>query len=181
MRCLTVHRPWAGCFFRSRFAKDVENRGRITHVRGPLLIHAGLAYDDRAQVFIYRITRDNPPENAGGFILGKVELWDCVPPTNVESFDPPLPCSPWHEHGAWGWRVRNPVRFQEPIPYKGSQGFYDVPTYVYVWGNNEKRLGLKGRECVVLKRMKKNSVAVIFLDDGHMEITSRNALRRSRT
>ena len=50
--------------------------------------------------------------------------------------------------------------------------------YVYAWGNNEKRKTLRGRECVILHRLKKNSVIVEFVDNGQRECVSRYALRK---
>ena len=49
--------------------------------------------------------------------------------------------------------------------------------YVYAWGNNEKRVTLKGRKCEVLHRLSRNSVHVRF-ENGQEEIISRNAIRR---
>jgi len=50
--------------------------------------------------------------------------------------------------------------------------------YVFTWGNNEKRKVLKGRECIIVKRMSMNSALVEFTDNGQREVVSRNALRR---
>ena len=61
----------------------------------------------------------------------------------------------------------------------GRDNFIAV-TYLYVWGNNSKRETLCGRECRVLYRGKPNSAKVEFLDNGQIEIISRNALRRAK-
>ena len=56
---------------------------------------------------------------------------------------------------------------------------YDV--YEYVWGNNEKRKTMKGRKCIVLHRLAKNSCIIQFIDcftHPQLECVSRNALRR---
>jgi len=50
-------------------------------------------------------------------------------------------------------------------------------TYVYKWGNNEKRATMKGRACRILKVGGMNSVLVEF-ENGQTEIVSRRALRR---
>ena len=49
--------------------------------------------------------------------------------------------------------------------------------YKYAWGNNPKRLTLKGRKCRVVARGKMNSCMVEF-EDGQREVISRNALRK---
>lgn len=53
---------------------------------------------------------------------------------------------------------------------------YEYP-YIFSWGNNSKRLLLKGKRCRVLARGKLNSARVEF-ENGQVEIISRNALRR---
>ncbi len=51
--------------------------------------------------------------------------------------------------------------------------------YVYRWGNNARRLELKGRICRVIHRLKTmNTQVVKFVDNGEVEIISRNALRK---
>ena len=52
--------------------------------------------------------------------------------------------------------------------------------YVYGWKNNSKRKTLYGRECELIKRLKMNSIAVKFIDNGQVEIISRNALRKCK-
>ena len=49
--------------------------------------------------------------------------------------------------------------------------------YLFCWANNEKRLTLYGRKCIVLARMKMNSALVRF-ENGQEEVISRNALRK---
>lgn len=50
--------------------------------------------------------------------------------------------------------------------------------YVYAWRNNEKRQTLYGRRCRVLARGSMNSIMIAF-EDGQVEITSRNAIRKA--
>lgn len=61
--------------------------------------------------------------------------------------------------------------------FQGIVGTYGT-TYVYAWGNNEKRKTMKGRECVVLARGAKNSCMIQFLDNSQRECVSRNSLRK---
>lgn len=49
--------------------------------------------------------------------------------------------------------------------------------YIYTWGNNSKRLELKGQVCFILKRLSMNSALVVF-GNGQREVISRNALRK---
>ena len=50
-------------------------------------------------------------------------------------------------------------------------------TYVYAWGNNERRAALKGRRCVVEARGALGTVLVRFPDTGERVTTSSRALR----
>ena len=50
--------------------------------------------------------------------------------------------------------------------------------YTYAWGNNPKRIRMKGRVCRVICRGKMNSALIEFLDDKQQEVISRNALRK---
>lgn len=49
--------------------------------------------------------------------------------------------------------------------------------YIYVWGNNEKRITMKGKRCRILAFGALNSRLVEF-EDGSREIISGNALRK---
>lgn len=49
--------------------------------------------------------------------------------------------------------------------------------YQYIWGNNDKRLTLKGRPCRVVARGTRRSVLVEF-ENGQREIVSIRALRK---
>ena len=53
-------------------------------------------------------------------------------------------------------------------------------TYIYSWGNNEKRAAMKGRECRLLHTLRANSVIIEFVDNGQWEVVSRRALRRKK-
>lgn len=50
--------------------------------------------------------------------------------------------------------------------------------YVYSWKNNEKRLFLYGRTCLVVKWHKSNTCVVEF-QNGQRETVSRNALKKA--
>jgi hypothetical protein len=56
-----------------------------------------------------------------------------------------------------------------------------VITYVYAWGNNPKRATMRGRPCRLVATMALGSAYIEFLDNGQREVTSRRALRRSKS
>ncbi len=44
---------------------------------------------------------------------------------------------------------------------------------IYRWGNNSKRVTMKGRECKIISRAKRmGSICIEFLDTGQREIVS---------
>ena len=52
--------------------------------------------------------------------------------------------------------------------------------YFYAWGNNEKRVTMKGRRCRIIAYGSKGSVLVEFIDNKQREIISRHALRKEK-
>ena len=49
--------------------------------------------------------------------------------------------------------------------------------YKFMWGNNPKRLTMKGRHCKVIAYGAKNSICIEFIDNNQREIVSRNSVR----
>ncbi|MCU1677701.1 MAG: hypothetical protein JWM93_2459 [Frankiales bacterium] len=129
-RALTVRQPWAWAIF---FGKDVENRSRRTHYRGPLLIHAGLAWDETAFYPIghgWVAPRANCPL---GVILGTVDVVGCH--DDAWCWTPDGFCSPWAQgDGGTGdtfhWELANPRPLPTPIPCKGRLGLWTPPADV---------------------------------------------------
>jgi hypothetical protein len=122
--CLSVRQPWAD--FIVLGVKDVENRSFRIQYRGPLLIHASKTYDDDAG-FTNREARTlkragiDPMdyESHFGFIIGKVDVIDCVTDHQSEYFE-----------GRYGWVLKNAKRLRQPIPWKGAVGLFKVPAKV---------------------------------------------------
>lgn len=125
-------------------SKKIETRSWNTNIRGGIGVHAskkrdslslelmdtqefqdGLrAYDTtgRGKTWITDIAL------TFGCVIGTVEIIDSVPIEQLygTKYDTP------HERafgdwtpGRWGWVLRNPVLFEEPIPARGAQGFWN--------------------------------------------------------
>lgn len=114
---LTVRQPWADLILSG--VKDVENRSWPTRHRGGLLVHAAARVDRAAIERLERelgvvLPRDYEPRV--GVILGAVEVVDCVSRSDSPFFT-----------GPYGFTLRNPRRFDEPIPYRGRLGIYRIP------------------------------------------------------
>jgi hypothetical protein len=118
MKALSIHQPWADLYLGP---KPVENRSRPTRYRGTLAIHATQTFDHDGHAWL----KENFPQYwkpqeayTMGAIVGTVCLSGCVREY----------VSPWFT-GPWGWVRTVPIRLH-PIPWKGHQGLWTVPTKI---------------------------------------------------
>lgn len=143
MRILTVRQPWAWAIIHG--GKDVENRVRnlAGAYRGPVAIHAGLAWDNAGGMRIWEINKiEIPPfETSGvwdthGAILGVVDLVDvhvaraAASGTLVDWAEHTRPgelCSAWSEWDSYHLVLKDPRPLATPIPYKGALGLRRLP------------------------------------------------------
>ncbi len=122
MKVLSVQQPWATLIVTG--IKDVENRVRRSHYRGPLLIHASQKVDQWGLEDVLNVLREDGDEEGiavlshapTGSIVGQVDMVDCVSSHPSEWFD-----------GPFGYVLENAVLFDQPIPMKGKLGIYDLP------------------------------------------------------
>ncbi|MCI2958190.1 ASCH domain-containing protein [Agromyces atrinae] len=114
---LTVRNPWAWAIATGE--KDVENRTWLTHFRGPIAIHAGLAYDMEASNFgpMMRLMNERDVRHSQqgsqlvrGAIVAVGELVDVVRDSD----------SRWAMPDCYHWLLANVRPLATPIPYKGS-------------------------------------------------------------
>lgn len=156
MRILTVRQPYAWAIIHG--GKDVENRVRniAGSYRGPVAIHAALAFAqdyDKAKQTCDRLVPESEWDRPlyRGEIIGVVDLVDVhhgqpsdlKPPTCWQTCDDlgwmpfdrkdswpdfePRMCSEWGEQDAYHLVLANPRPLSEPIPYKGALGLRTVP------------------------------------------------------
>lgn len=127
LKAISVRAPWWWAILHA--GKDIENRDWPTKFRGKVLLHASKWWclsdvsDDTETVRdIYRSAGGEPSDtgltyrmmrDAGGCIVGSVEIVDCVGRSP----------SPWF-FGRYGFVLRNPIAFAEPIPCRGALGFF---------------------------------------------------------
>jgi hypothetical protein len=118
VRVLTVRQPWAWAIVHG--GKDVENRSWLTKYRGPLLIHAGSAFDPDGYDTVRELANQPPPaprELLRGAIIGVVELVDCVQDSR----------SGWAISGQWHWALRHPQPLHRAVPCPGRLGLWRPP------------------------------------------------------
>lgn len=130
MKALTIHQPWAWLIVRGH--KRVENRGRATHYRGPIAIHAGqstatlraMLADGSYERLRRRIPDLPAPERAlaelvRGAVVGVAEIVDAQPYAGS-----PALAADSFACGPWCWRLARPEAFADPIPARGSLSFW---------------------------------------------------------
>lgn len=140
MKAITICQPYAHLICLPddhSIAKRVENRTWPTSYRGPLLIHAGKSRE-------WLATADTRcPEVPLGIpladlVFGKIvavcSLIDCVAKerSGINGFTPAvLERHPWlamhkHAHGPYCFILANVRPLENPVPYRGQQGLFNV-------------------------------------------------------
>lgn len=116
LKALTVCQPYAELIARGE--KVIENRTWETRMRGPLVIHAGKSREwlDDDDECLY-------PGMPFGAIVAVANLYDCV---HVSKLPEHLQGNE-HANGPWCWLLKD-IRRIGPIPYRGAQGLWDIPS-----------------------------------------------------
>lgn len=135
MKALTVCQPYASLIvgwpgIDPDDVKRVENRTWPTSYHGPLLIHAG-----KSRLWLSSWDGPVPGVMPFGAILGSVEVAGCLSIDAIRRLDDrsPLAWLKQHVHtcGPYCLLLMRPRRLLEPIPYRGAQGFFDIPDDVF--------------------------------------------------
>jgi hypothetical protein len=129
MKALSLRAPW--WWYILYCGKDIENRTWPTNVRGRVYLHAGKtmpAVETREEMA--NAVRGNGlrPEQqpswaelqaGAGCLVGSMEIVGCVTLGHPDSR------SPWFM-GRYGFVLRDPVAFAQPVPCRGALGFFDA-------------------------------------------------------
>jgi len=125
MKAITICEPYASAIIRG--PKRVENRPNPWRFRGRLLVHAGKSKKYMGTMTKRQLDQWNPDLSGFrlefGHILGSIEVFGCVHyelDGNYKTNDP------W-AFGPWLLRLRDPIAFTKPIPFRGQLGLFDVP------------------------------------------------------
>lgn len=127
MKALSIRAPW---WWAILHGKPVENRNWHTAVRGRVFLHASKFWkpddieDDWSHALCMAKEDDvmipepswQEVKSAGGCIVGSIEIYDCVRHHRSAFFV-----------GDYGFLLRDPIAFKEPIPFRGALGFFEVP------------------------------------------------------
>jgi hypothetical protein len=147
MKVLSLHQPWASLVVLGE--KIFETRSWRTYYRGPLAIHASKGrpeewrsfwrapFDERLRAHMV----DDLDELPRGFILGVVDLVDCIRIDGDGCLAPGFPkisaLEPLSEQerafgdysgGRWAWKLEAPRALRDPIRASGHQGLWTYPS-----------------------------------------------------
>lgn len=130
MKAISLWQPWATLM--ALGLKKIETRHWSTRYRGPLLIHAAkkIVPDPNWHVF-YAIEKAGLRilELPRGCLLCKLDLMDCKRIELDDRFESPELFYGDFTPGRYIWITENVTAF-DPIPYRGSQGFFEVPNKI---------------------------------------------------
>jgi hypothetical protein len=130
MKAISLWQPWASAM--ALGLKSIETRHWPTRVRGTVAIHAAKRWtrdereeaEDFARLFNAPSLLDPPLGSIiaiGNLVTcWRVEEWRGVVSDQERAFGN-------YADGRYGWRFEAIQALAEPIPYRGAQGFFDVP------------------------------------------------------
>jgi activating signal cointegrator 1 len=121
VRALTIHEPYASLIINK--LKRFETRGRKTHIRGLVAIHAAKKLMDEEGAEIAEQYGLKPQY---GKIVGIVDLTDCIPSEQFGELllHPEEIVTGDFSDGRYAWEMKVKEKFENPIPAKGQQGFW---------------------------------------------------------
>lgn len=126
MRAISLWQPWASAM--AVGLKMNETRSWSTNYRGPVAIHAAIRWTREEQS--YYIHHPDYSLLPAMVPLGKiVAIGNLVMCTPVENVIPTERERSWgnYSEGRYAWIFDDVRALPEPIPFKGAQGFFNVP------------------------------------------------------
>jgi hypothetical protein len=69
-----------------------------------------------------------------GALLGSIAVTGCFPAGQLELGDDDRECGDFSD-GRWAWRGADPIILPSPVPWKGSQGIFNVPDDIFTERN----------------------------------------------
>ena len=128
MKAISLWQPWASLM--AMELKRDETRHWKTSYRGTLLIHAAKKVVSWPSITIQGVFDGiafQPSDLPLGKILCQVELFDCEKIRWNTKIGYPESEFGDYTIGRYRWRTKNLLTFKDPIPFRGSQGFFNVP------------------------------------------------------
>ena len=134
MKCISLWQPWSSAI--PLGLKRIETRGWSTNFRGRFGIHASLRWTSDQKRFhaARREAGDSlPGELPLGAIVATAMLVRVVPVQTLinEGLSELERVYGNFEEGRYGWVLDDVITLAKPFPYKGSQGFFNVPDELF--------------------------------------------------
>ena len=132
MKAISLWQPWASAI--ALGYKHVETRHWSTTYRGPLAIHAAIRWTQEQRDFAAgeRALGRLPKMVPLGAIVATCHLVD-VRPTDELKFTVSAIERIYgnYDSGRYGWVLEDITPLDDPIAFKGKQGFFNVPNKVF--------------------------------------------------
>lgn len=132
MKAISLWQSWAS--FMVLGLKENETRNWKTGYRGDLLIHAAkkMIYPPRPLRIILDSMDLNLKHLPRGCIIGQVRLIDCkaITDRNMPNQNDVERDLGDYTPGRFMWITKCPKQLKEPVPFRGRQGFFNVPDEV---------------------------------------------------
>ena len=128
MRAISLWQPWATAV--AIGIKKVETRSWQTKYTGPIAIHAAKRWAKPEQEFaaVEHALGRLPKRLPFGAIIATATLIGCRMTEDVEhQVDAIARIYGNYAPGRFAWFLTDIVALEEPLPFKGSQGFFNVP------------------------------------------------------
>ena len=128
MRAISLWQPWATAI--AFGTKKIETRHWSTDYRGPLAIHAAKRWDRSQRDFasVELVMCRLPPRVPLGAIVAVCVLSDVRLAQDLAITISPIERMYGdYSFGRYGWVLTDIRALPEPIPFKGAQGFFNVP------------------------------------------------------
>jgi len=156
MRAISLWQPWASLWMLN--VKAFETRHWATGYRGPLAIHAAQRVcrdidEDLTAIVVDQFGSRWYHALPRGAILGRARLVNCHPTEYVRfsSMTAALHgvvlvsekerTQGNFEVGRFAWEIADRVPLEQPAPWKGHQGFFQVPPHVFGMAEEPRREG----------------------------------------
>jgi hypothetical protein len=127
VKAISLWQPWASAI--PLGLKRIETRGWSTNYRGPIVIHAAKRMDAQQREFIAREYQAGrlPRELPLGCLVATARIVEVLPSEILRDLISYVErIYGVYDDGRFGW-VLSDIRAIEPVPYKGGQGFFNVP------------------------------------------------------
>ena len=128
MRAISLWQPWATAI--AVGVKTIETRHWKTNYRGPIAIHAAKRWTrDEREFAEVEFTNGRLPKRIPlGAIVAVAVLSECKATWELDSEISAVErIYGNYSLGRFGWILTNIRALPEPVPWKGKQGFFNVP------------------------------------------------------